>query len=71
MCGGCWKSTQSMGETEEAEKARKIASIIDDLKATEYIDFEPRHDRKVLLDGRFTAEELNAIAWYMKNKKPI
>lgn len=62
----------------DEKRAREILGIdppdsdrINDARNTSWIMW-PRHgDRDlVLLDGSYTSDELEAIAWWMKNKTP-
>lgn len=54
-------------------KARKVlgdwikpGQVLDVLD-TRYLNWHPTHDDGAGLDGRFTADELEAIAWWMRH----
>ena len=57
----------------DEKQAKKIlgSSIKDDgiARITEYILWVDDGSNTVILDGNFNADELEAIAWWMKNKK--
>jgi hypothetical protein len=67
-CRDCGCEYKKQFQIMDEQKAREIIENARNSMEPSYFDLE-QFDGRCCLDGMFTADELEAIAWWMRNKQ--